>query len=237
MPYPPITPLPDVPNRSAEPEIFSDAVDDFLSALPTFQGQMNDAGDYIESVGAQVDADKTTTGGYVTAASNSATAAASSQALAAASADFKGAWSSLSGALNKPASVSHNGSFWALLNNLANVTTSTPSLTNTDWQFISGTRWQTTRTANFTIAKNAMENVTATSGVVEATLPTFAASDFILVSNNAASTQNVRIVKSGVTVTSAYGSVGSSDNIILAPGSAFYAFATSSTVLMVVNNG
>jgi hypothetical protein len=237
MPYPPITPLPAVPNRSAEPEIFSDAVDAFLTALPTLQGQINAAGTYIQGVGAQVDSDKTTTGGHVTAAAGSASAAASSQALAAASADFKGAWPSLTGALNKPASVSHNGSFWALLNNLANVTTSTPSLTNTDWQFISGTRWQATRTANFTIANNAFENVTATSGVVVATLPTLVANNFICVANNPDSTQLVRISKSGVAVRSNTGTVASGDDITLRPGQVFYAYAINSTNLRVPKNG
>jgi hypothetical protein len=237
MPYPPITPLPAAPNRSAEPEIFSDAVDAFLTALPTLQGQINAAGTYIQGVGAQVDADKTTTGGHVTAAAGSASAAATSQALAAASADFKGAWSSLTGALNKPASVSHNGSFWALLNNLANVTTSTPSLTNADWQFISGTRWQTTRTANFTIANNAFENVTATSGVIVATLPTLVANNFICVANNPDSTQLVRISKSGVTVRSNILTIASGDNITLRPGQVFYAYAINSTNLRVPNNG
>ena len=37
---------------------------------------------------------------------------------AVASANFKGAWSSLTGALNIPASVTHNGYLWILLNNL-----------------------------------------------------------------------------------------------------------------------
>ena len=64
-------------------------------------------------------------------------AAALSEANAAASANFKGAWSSLTGAIAKPASVSHNGAYWALLNNLADVTASQPGVT-ADWAFVSG---------------------------------------------------------------------------------------------------
>lgn len=234
MPYPPITPLPAVPNRSAEPEIFSDAVDAFLTALPTLQEQIDAAGTYIQGVGAQVDADKTTTGGHVTAAAGSASAAASSQALAAASANFKGAWPSLAGALNKPASVSHNGSFWALLNNLANVTTSTPSLTNTDWQFIGGTRWQAVQTTAFTAAKNALYPVTATAATLDVTLPAFTAGDFFVISNNPTSTQLMRIVKSGVTVTNSFGLVvAPGDNITYRAGQIFRAYAISSTALVV----
>ena len=59
-------------------------------------------------------------------------AAEVASALAIAAADFKGSWSTLTGALNKPASVYHQGYYWALLNNLANVTTSQPGV-SADW--------------------------------------------------------------------------------------------------------
>lgn len=47
---------------------------------------------------------------------------------AAGAANFKGAWSSLTGALNMPASVSHSGRLWLLTANLADVTTATPGV-------------------------------------------------------------------------------------------------------------
>ena len=72
-----------------------------------------------------------------TAALASKNAAALSEANAAASANFKGDWSSLTGAIAKPASVSHNGAIWGLLNNLADITTSQPGVT-ADWVYISG---------------------------------------------------------------------------------------------------
>lgn len=72
-----------------------------------------------------------------TAAQTSATAAALSESNAAATANFKGLWSALTGALNKPASVSHNGAIWGLLNNLADITTSQPGVTG-DWVWVSG---------------------------------------------------------------------------------------------------
>ena len=75
--------------------------------------------------------------GSATAADASKTAAAASEANVAALANFKGAWSALTGALNKPASVFHNGAFWTLLNNLADVTTSQPGVT-ADWQVCGG---------------------------------------------------------------------------------------------------
>lgn len=54
-----------------------------------------------------------------------------------AAANFKGAWNSLTGAVAKPASASHSGTVWALLNNLADVTTSQPGV-SADWVDIGG---------------------------------------------------------------------------------------------------
>ena len=64
-------------------------------------------------------------------------AAAASEVNTGALANFKGAWSALTGALAKPASVFHNGAFWALLNNLVDVTASQPGVTS-DWQVCGG---------------------------------------------------------------------------------------------------
>lgn len=83
-------------------------------------------------------------------AADSATDAAASEANAAASANFKGLWSALTGALNKPASVDHNGAFWGLLNNLADVTTSQPGV-SADWVVIGGA-WPTVRINSNTTA-------------------------------------------------------------------------------------
>lgn len=52
--------------------------------------------------------------------------------------NYKGEWSSLSGALNIPASVYHNGNFWVLLSSLADITLSEPSPINTDWSEATG---------------------------------------------------------------------------------------------------
>lgn len=63
-----------------------------------------------------------------TASASSAAASDSSSMVSMASANFKGEWSGLSGALAKPASVAHQGRFWLLLNNLADVTTAVPGV-------------------------------------------------------------------------------------------------------------
>jgi hypothetical protein len=66
--------------------------------------------------------------------------AAEDSALAAnAAANFKGNWASLTGVLAKPAAVWHSSTIWALLNDLADVTTSQPGVSG-DWVEIGGVK-------------------------------------------------------------------------------------------------
>lgn len=57
-----------------------------------------------------------------------------------AAANFKGAWSGLAGALNTPASVFHNETFWQLVSNVANVTAKVPGIAPEWKQFVIQTR-------------------------------------------------------------------------------------------------
>lgn len=232
-----ITPIPSFsgtpPNRNQPQATFNTNVANWVTYTTTIQTDLNAFGTEANALAVEVDGYKSLALTYRNEAAASASAALTSQNLAAASADFKGAWLSLSGALSKPASVFHNGSFWALLNNLANVSTSEPSLTNTDWQFISGTRWQEVQTSAFTAAKNTLFPVTATSATLDVTLPAFAAGDFFVISNNPQSTQLIRIVKPGVTVRNFRNTVvASGDNITYRAGQTFRAYAISSTELV-----
>lgn len=68
-----------------------------------------------------------------------AQAAEDASVAANAAANFKGAWSALSGALNLPAAVYHDGGNWALLNDLADVTASEPGV-SADWVEIGGVK-------------------------------------------------------------------------------------------------
>jgi len=135
-----ITALPDAPSR-ADPATFSDKADAFVAALPTFGTQTN-------AVASEVN-------GYATSASNSA-------AVAIASANFKGAWSSLTGALVVPACVLHSSKLWLLVANVADVTAHTPGV-SASWvdlnNLTSASRLSTART----IAVSGKATGTATS--------------------------------------------------------------------------
>lgn len=56
MAYPPISTLPSPPSRQ-DPANFADEADAFLGALPTFQSEANSLGSYIDTAGANIDAD------------------------------------------------------------------------------------------------------------------------------------------------------------------------------------
>lgn len=81
------------------------------------------------------------------AAQQSAIDAGNAAAPALAAANFKGLWPDMTGPLNKPACVKHNGRFWMLLNNLADVTASEPGV-SADWTSLDAGRISADVTAN-----------------------------------------------------------------------------------------
>jgi hypothetical protein len=234
-----ITPLPlyggTAPNRAQSQSEFNTNIASRISYTTTFQPAYNIFATQANALAVEVEDLKDLTMTFRDAAADSAAEADASKEMAAASADYKGLWSAQTGAANKPYSVFHNGSFWALNVNLANVTTQEPSLTNANWSFISGTRWQPQRTAAFTAAKNAYHTVLATSGVIDVSLQAFVANDFFCIVNSPESTQNIRILKPSITVKSGRTTVVAADSITVRPGQPFYVYAISSTVLGVPN--
>lgn len=106
MPY---TPAPPAPARN-RPAQFADEGDAFLGWLPGFN-------DFCEEVRQTAEE-----------AIDASVVAESSASIAIAAANYKGPWASLTGALAKPASVSHNNALWLLNTNLADVTTAEPGV-------------------------------------------------------------------------------------------------------------
>jgi len=103
-----------------------------ITSTNTWSGQVNTVAGEVNTNASNASASAiASAASAVTSAGHAATALTYSLN-AASSANFEGAWSSLTGALNKPASVSHIGRVWLLLNNLADVTLSEPGVT-ADW--------------------------------------------------------------------------------------------------------
>ncbi len=235
---PTVTGLSVVPNRTTGAATFSQDADTYMSEVNPMVSSQNTANAWANSTATQVYNNAVEAAGSASASAASATAALGSQLLAADSANYKGIWSAQTGAANKPYSVFHNGSFWALNNNIANVATSEPSLTNADWQFISGTRWQQTRTSSFTVPVNSMQAILANGSPVGATL-TASVPDgsFFAIANSPASTQTVRVLNAGYTIRSGNKTITNADNIVLAAGQTIYLRAISPTILEVLQNG
>ncbi len=118
-----ITALPTAPQRTDAPATFVTNADAWVAALGTFVTEAN-------IVASEAETDAAT----AAAAEALVTPAAT---IAIASSNFKGAWSSLTGALNVPASVGHSGLNWILLSNLADVTLKEPGV-DVEWQKAGG---------------------------------------------------------------------------------------------------
>ena len=118
--------LPPVPSRGV-PSTFSALFEAFLSALKnTFVSEVN-------TVAGEINTNATNASTAASTATTAASTATSAAAVAAAGANFKGAWSGLTGALAVPASVAHSGRIWVLLSSIADVTAKTPGVAS-EWQ-------------------------------------------------------------------------------------------------------
>jgi hypothetical protein len=141
---PSVTALPTAPNRATQtnPQTYSNTADAWAAALPTWTAQLVALGANVEfnaesaydSAGEAV-VSAASAAAQVPLATAQVALAQTAASNAAASAAFKGAWDDQTGAATKPYSVSHEGRFWLLINNLADVTLSEPGVTG-DWESV-----------------------------------------------------------------------------------------------------
>jgi len=155
----PITTILPPPPSMADPANFDSRADAFLPQLTPWQAEAN---------ALEVN---------VNAKEASATAAAAAASASASLTAFKGNWSALTGALAMPASVLHNGKFWALLAPLADVTAAVPG-SSASWAAIklSATIVREITTASATLAAGD-HAVLEYSGAIAITLPTSPVTD------------------------------------------------------------
>ena len=120
-----ITALPTPPQRSDSVN-FADRADKFLTALPTFGEEANTLAEGVNAKAAEAAQDANN-------AAQSAQIALTAANTALGATAFKGPWSTLTGALNVPATVFHLGQYWILQQNLPNVSAVQPGTDLTKW--------------------------------------------------------------------------------------------------------
>lgn len=133
-----ISDLPAAPQRTDSPSDFSTKADAHVASLPTLVTQLNTYADEANSTQTAINTSESNASASATAAAGSSSTAQNAAVTAQGLANNRGAWSNLTGALNVPASVVHDGFTWLLLNNLSDVTASEPGSTN-DWQKVDNT--------------------------------------------------------------------------------------------------
>lgn len=158
MTVPQIDPYPAAPGPSDPGEVFDEKAFEFTQSLDPRRQQMNQVAQFVNDTVTQFaqevdqavdDATQTAVSARDTAvaSANTATQAASdaesdrtaaqeARDAALAVVGFAGKWADLTGALNIPATVFHQGAYWRLLNDLADVTASEPANDNADWLFV-----------------------------------------------------------------------------------------------------
>lgn len=131
----PITQLPDNPSRNDAPSTFIADADAHVAALDQFTDDVNSAGTVTYNNAVEAAASAQASANSASASALSASESDGYAQNAQASANHKGHWSGLTGAINKPSSVTHDGLDWTLLVNLPDVTASEPGVTS-DWQVL-----------------------------------------------------------------------------------------------------
>lgn len=176
-----ITLLPTPPTRD-DPLNFAARADDFLPALVVF-------GEEANALATDVNAKSATATAAALTASNASNTAVAAADAATAAANYKGEWSSLSGALAIPASVSYQNNIYILTQNVADVTAHTPGVSSV-WLRPGQYENPVSLSANANVAPFVTYKVTA--GII-ATLPSNPANGmwFRFLHNSGASTFTV----------------------------------------------
>ncbi|MEJ5030009.1 hypothetical protein WH303_12670 [Comamonas sp. MYb69] len=134
---PPIRDLGTVPNNNMDEATFNVTAENFTTQMAPWGGDVKAV---AESAKTNAEYSNERAVNANTSAETAAARLADVQTAANgafAAANYKGEWSTLTGALNVPATVTHLGRLWYLKLNLANVTSQAPALGSTYWGEVS----------------------------------------------------------------------------------------------------
>lgn len=155
-----ITALPTPPTRD-DPQNFATRADTFVAALPAFVTEAN-------ALAVEVNTNASNAATSATNAATSAGIASSAASAAQGAANYVGEWSTLTGSLTVPVSVSYQNNMYVLTSDIADVTAHTPGVSSV-WLQQGVYEKPITLSANANVAPFTTYKVTAT---LVATLPT-----------------------------------------------------------------
>lgn len=133
---PTVDSYPEAPQRNQAEAVFVPLANAFVSSLEPRRAQMSDLAGWMNSAASQVEQDALSASQDASSAQLARVDAQSARDAALAVVGFAGKWADLAGTLNTPATVFHQGAYWRLLNDLADVTGSEPANGNADWLFV-----------------------------------------------------------------------------------------------------
>lgn len=231
---PSVSDLPPAPNSATDtPSEFDTKANNTVAAQVSMIPQINAANEWVESTAQEVYENAVEANDRAVDSENSSVSSAIFAANSAASANYVGVWSELSGALDRPASVQHNDSYWILNVDLPDVTASEPTPLNSDWSVLAGYRWKIIN-ASGNSTPNSYELCEADAADITRALPTFGAGDFLVFNNSSESGFNVILPAVGVTIYGKSGVINAGDNLVLQAGDTAHIAAETSTILRLV---
>lgn len=159
-----VTQLPSAPQRIDAPGTFIVKADSWVAAIDQWTTEVNTLSTEVNTLATNAETS-------AQSSASSATGASDSEAAALATANFVGEWSTLTGALNIPASVRHDDKWWQLLSDLADVTLSEPGVT-ADWVEVAPSlAWVGPETTNSILTPQRSITVDTSGGIVTKQLP------------------------------------------------------------------
>ena len=220
----------DFPNRNDPQTKFSNDVGNFLPYFNSVGPEYNILGDWVNDQVIYIDSaildGQTAIDNSVAEAAQSAVDAENSAELSNANANFKGYWSNLTGSLNIPAAVSHNGKSWQLVANLADVALSEPGV-SADWLEIKFTPETIQVSGNFTAEAGAVY-IASTADITMPVIEAGQGFEFHAI------TDNVRVLNPSYTITNGTRSINAGDDLLLKNGQTVKLTVLDATTLEVI---
>lgn len=160
---PVIAELPPAPNSSTDtPSEFDAKANNTVAAQVVMVPQINTSNDWVESTAQEVYSNAIEAETSAINAAGSAAESAESAIIAQNASKLLGEWSTLTGAVNIGETVINNDAKWQAITDIADVTASEPTLSNSDWLLINASGKVVPIADSLTLNHNVINQISAT---------------------------------------------------------------------------